>query len=503
MESYPNPYSAVTASFNHQSPAKVQIEDGGDEDDPQNIPDDDLLLWANAQFTFDNQSSNKDLEDEIALRIAHKKQQEYLAAQRQARGEPQNQQQNQNQNSTMQPLPRQLQQQQHQQQLQQQQQLLQQQYQQQHPHQSSHASLYHTADVQQQLQQFDAIHGYLDASSEDPRTSLSLVERSRQRNPVSSSVLLQQQQQQLQQQQQQQQNIQFDPRTHHPAFSTQLGQPLLGHQHQSSQPYPTGDSPIPSSSPIHEYQQFQFNAQQQHQQHSRDHNNVGASLSSLSLSSPNGNSSLYASAPASHEEKLEKIHRLENELRELDEERRQLEQDDDPASPNYMDTDDPFAEGSGGTSDSRSRSNSVLSPDDPDYAIRHAAAEEDKRRRNTAASARFRQKKRLREQILEKTAKEMTEKSEILELRVKELEMEIKWLRGLVVEKDASRALFQDPGNIVVGGGKVGARSSSSVFGPSSFPNSFALAVSPPIHFNQNQLISDSGKASSRRNKKP
>ncbi|KAK3829225.1 MAG: hypothetical protein J3Q66DRAFT_270671, partial [Benniella sp.] len=58
---------------------------------------------------------------------------------------------------------------------------------------------------------------------------------------------------------------------------------------------------------------------------------------------------------------------------------------------------------------------------------------EDKRRRNTAASARFRQKKRLREQILEKTAKEMTAKSELLEGRVRELEMEIKWLRGLVV----------------------------------------------------------------------
>lgn len=77
-----------------------------------------------------------------------------------------------------------------------------------------------------------------------------------------------------------------------------------------------------------------------------------------------------------------------------------------------------------------------LSQDDPDYAQK-MAAEEDKRRRNTAASARFRHKKRLREQILEKTAKEMTAKSEILEVRVRELEMEIKWLRGLIVEKDS------------------------------------------------------------------
>ncbi|KAG0231633.1 hypothetical protein BGX31_005462 [Mortierella sp. GBA43] len=77
-----------------------------------------------------------------------------------------------------------------------------------------------------------------------------------------------------------------------------------------------------------------------------------------------------------------------------------------------------------------------LSPDDPEYPTK-LAAEEDKRRRNTAASARFRHKKRLREQILEKTAKEMTTKSELLEIRVKELEMEIKWLRGLIVEKDS------------------------------------------------------------------
>ncbi|KAG0164968.1 hypothetical protein DFQ30_009142 [Apophysomyces sp. BC1015] len=63
-------------------------------------------------------------------------------------------------------------------------------------------------------------------------------------------------------------------------------------------------------------------------------------------------------------------------------------------------------------------------------------AEEDKRRRNTAASARFRMKKKMREQALEQTAKEMTEKAEVLEQRVKELEMEAKWLRALVVEKD-------------------------------------------------------------------
>ncbi|KAL9559048.1 hypothetical protein MBANPS3_000611 [Mucor bainieri] len=57
------------------------------------------------------------------------------------------------------------------------------------------------------------------------------------------------------------------------------------------------------------------------------------------------------------------------------------------------------------------------------------AIEEDKRKRNTAASARFRMKKKLREQALEQTAKEMTIKAEALEKRVIELEKEAKWLR--------------------------------------------------------------------------
>lgn len=70
-------------------------------------------------------------------------------------------------------------------------------------------------------------------------------------------------------------------------------------------------------------------------------------------------------------------------------------------------------------------------------ASSRAAAEEDKRRRNTAASARFRVKKKQREQALEKTAKEMTDKCEQLEQRVDQLEMENKWLKGLVVEKTA------------------------------------------------------------------
>ncbi|KAK9721063.1 hypothetical protein K7432_003740 [Basidiobolus ranarum] len=62
--------------------------------------------------------------------------------------------------------------------------------------------------------------------------------------------------------------------------------------------------------------------------------------------------------------------------------------------------------------------------------------DEDKRRRNTAASARFRIKKKLREQALEQAAKDMSNRANLLEQKVKELEMEIKWLHTILVDKD-------------------------------------------------------------------
>ncbi|KAI1780762.1 hypothetical protein F4818DRAFT_15805 [Hypoxylon cercidicola] len=64
------------------------------------------------------------------------------------------------------------------------------------------------------------------------------------------------------------------------------------------------------------------------------------------------------------------------------------------------------------------------------------AAEEDKRRRNTAASARFRIKKKAREQALEKREKELSDKVGSLEGRIQTLETENKWLRELVMEKN-------------------------------------------------------------------
>ena len=68
------------------------------------------------------------------------------------------------------------------------------------------------------------------------------------------------------------------------------------------------------------------------------------------------------------------------------------------------------------------------------------AAEEDKRRRNTAASARFRVKKKQREQALEKQTKEMTDKVQHLESRVQQLEMENKWLKGLITDKNTGQS---------------------------------------------------------------
>jgi hypothetical protein len=65
-------------------------------------------------------------------------------------------------------------------------------------------------------------------------------------------------------------------------------------------------------------------------------------------------------------------------------------------------------------------------------------AEEDKRRRNTAASARFRVKKKQREAALEQTVKETNEKNDVLASRVSQLELENHWLRGLIMEKNGT-----------------------------------------------------------------
>jgi len=92
--------------------------------------------------------------------------------------------------------------------------------------------------------------------------------------------------------------------------------------------------------------------------------------------------------------------------------------------------------------DKRTSSAALLSPPNGELFEEgsRVAAEEDKRRRNTAASARFRVKKKQREQALEKTAKDMSDKVALLEARVGQLEMENQWLKGLITEKNLKAA---------------------------------------------------------------
>ena len=85
----------------------------------------------------------------------------------------------------------------------------------------------------------------------------------------------------------------------------------------------------------------------------------------------------------------------------------------------------------------RSRAGTIVAVDtfSPEDKSRHAA-EEDKRRRNTAASARFRVKKKQREQTMERTLKDHQDKNAKLEAKVAQLEMENKWLKALITEKN-------------------------------------------------------------------
>ncbi|EPT04656.1 hypothetical protein FOMPIDRAFT_1045923 [Fomitopsis schrenkii] len=90
----------------------------------------------------------------------------------------------------------------------------------------------------------------------------------------------------------------------------------------------------------------------------------------------------------------------------------------------------------------RTARNSVSSPDtpvpeSPEADDKHSGtpvhASEDKRRRNTAASARFRLKKKEREAALERKAKELEVRVSELEKECEALRRENGWLKGLVV----------------------------------------------------------------------
>ncbi|KAJ1917067.1 hypothetical protein H4219_003411 [Mycoemilia scoparia] len=109
---------------------------------------------------------------------------------------------------------------------------------------------------------------------------------------------------------------------------------------------------------------------------------------------------------------------------------KKTKQQQQSSSPTHASANDPLATKKEKTNKSNDRG--LLNED----TSRKKAAEEDKRRRNTAASARFRVKKKLKEQALEATAKTMTARAQELEKRVNELEKECKWLRSLITEKD-------------------------------------------------------------------
>ena len=83
------------------------------------------------------------------------------------------------------------------------------------------------------------------------------------------------------------------------------------------------------------------------------------------------------------------------------------------------------------TSSSSSQSTGALNPN----KRRPILDEEEKRRRNTEASARFRLKKKLKEQELRSTVHEMADKIAKLEDRNRDLEQQVSWLKGLLMEK--------------------------------------------------------------------
>ncbi|KAG7195110.1 uncharacterized protein KQ657_003631 [Scheffersomyces spartinae] len=68
------------------------------------------------------------------------------------------------------------------------------------------------------------------------------------------------------------------------------------------------------------------------------------------------------------------------------------------------------------------------------------AANEDKRKRNTAASARFRIKKKLKEQQMEQRTKELQDRVQLLEKKLRTLEMENRCLKSLVAQKSEKKS---------------------------------------------------------------
>ncbi|KAL1608941.1 hypothetical protein SLS59_002133 [Nothophoma quercina] len=89
--------------------------------------------------------------------------------------------------------------------------------------------------------------------------------------------------------------------------------------------------------------------------------------------------------------------------------------------------------------DSNATSTSSATSPDPHHGVVSdpviIEADEDKRKRNQAASARFRQKKKQREQQLMETSREMQERTRKLESENESLKKENLFLKKLLVEK--------------------------------------------------------------------
>lgn len=77
-----------------------------------------------------------------------------------------------------------------------------------------------------------------------------------------------------------------------------------------------------------------------------------------------------------------------------------------------------------------------LSSPGSEESAKHNDLNDVKRKRNTAASARFRIKKKLKEKQMEEQTKELQEKLSTLERKLKTLEMENKCLKKLILEKN-------------------------------------------------------------------
>ncbi|KAG1755044.1 uncharacterized protein EDB91DRAFT_269441 [Suillus paluster] len=86
---------------------------------------------------------------------------------------------------------------------------------------------------------------------------------------------------------------------------------------------------------------------------------------------------------------------------------------------------------------------SNTTPSDPgDITDEVAAIAEDKRRRNTSASARFRIKRKQKTLNLERTVADLTGRTEELEREASELRRENSWLKEIVVLKSRKRGAF-------------------------------------------------------------